>query len=75
MSGLFPVSLDDMIEEADREVAMRERVYFRQLGLGTITPDAANRRIAILRAIAARLRDDRERDLATLSARNRPSAP
>ncbi len=74
MSDLFPISLDDMIEEADREVTMREKVYSRQLGLGTITPDAANRRIAIMRAIAARLRNDRDREGGALSARNRPAA-
>ena len=61
MSDLFPISLDDMIAEADREVEMRQRVYASLLARGKMTPDQVNRRIAIMRAIGRQLRDDRDR--------------
>ena len=72
MSDLFPVSLDDMIDEVNREVSMRERVYMGLIARGKMTPDVANRRIAVMRAIGRQLRDERDRELSVLAGRNTP---
>lgn len=60
MSNLFPVSLDDMIEEVDREIRIRQGVYQNLVALGIITQEKADRRIAVMGAVAARLRLNRE---------------
>jgi len=42
----------EKLEEADREVAMRRRVYPKQIARGDLSLAKANRQIEIMRAIA-----------------------
>ena len=56
MADLFvdaPITRSDKLGEARREIAMRERVYARQVAFGRMTQEAADRGLAIMRAIAA----------------------
>ena len=48
-----PISRSDKLGELRREIGMRERVYARQVAAGKMTQDAADRGVAIMRAIAA----------------------
>lgn len=47
--------LNEQIAEARREVAMRRRVYSRQVGRGAMTQAEADQRIAAMEDIAATL--------------------
>lgn len=42
----------EKLEEADREVAMRRKVYPKQIARGDLSMAKANRQIEIMRAIA-----------------------
>lgn len=53
---LFPPSLDEQIACADREIAMRERVYPAWVRQGRLKQPKADREIETMRAIAASLR-------------------
>ena len=56
MAELFPdppISRADKLREARREVQMRRQVYGRQVAIGRMTQDAADRGVAIMEAIAA----------------------
>ena len=55
MSDLFPVTLADMAREAEREVALRRRVYPRWVAEGRMKAHHAERQIALMEAIAAEL--------------------
>lgn len=55
-SRLFPPSLDEQIACADREIAMRERVYPAWVRQGRLKQPKADREIETMRAIAASLR-------------------
>lgn len=48
-------TLPEMIAEAKREVAMRERVYPRWIDAGKLKPSEAARRISLMKAIADEL--------------------
>lgn len=48
----IPVPLDDQLKELEREMAMRRKVYPRQIELCQITKEAAEK--ALARLIAAR---------------------
>lgn len=60
MTGLFPISLDEMIAAADREIAMRQRVYPRWVAEGRMKQAKADHEIAAMRAIATTLKSLRE---------------
>lgn len=53
MSDLFPPSRAEMAAEMRREIAMRRRVYGRQVNTGKMRRDVAERRIAIAETILA----------------------
>lgn len=48
MTDLFPITLDDEIEELSREGKMRRRVYPRFVLNGKMTQAKADRQIAVL---------------------------
>lgn len=61
MSDLFPVSLDDMIEEARRELDVRKNTYPRwKQGSGAARRNMLDRRYDVMAAIVTHL--ERERD-------------
>jgi hypothetical protein len=53
----------ELHEEAEREVEMRMTVYARRVNNGTMKPEVAQRRIALMQAIAEHLAElaDKER--------------
>lgn len=55
MDDLLPITLQDMIIEARRELALRQAVYARLTGAGRMSVSAAGRRIALMQAIIATL--------------------
>lgn len=60
MKDLFPqtittVTLEDMCKEAERELALRRRVYPGWVAAGRLKQAQADRQIAIMEAIAANL--------------------
>jgi len=56
MSELFEPTLAEMIAEAERELAMRRRVYPRWVEAGRMKQHHAERRIEMMAAIAEFLR-------------------
>jgi hypothetical protein len=48
---LLPVTLDEQIAAVRREIAMRERVYPRQVGNGRMTQRLADRELELMRAV------------------------
>ena len=55
MSDLFPPSLAEQIACIEREIAMRVRVYPRQISAGRMTQVKADREIALMRAVLTTL--------------------
>jgi hypothetical protein len=55
-------TLAELIREADREVALRVNVYRGRVRDGKMREEAATRQIALMRAIAERLRAEAEQD-------------
>jgi hypothetical protein len=55
---MLPITLDDMLAEALREVELRKQVYARQVGAGKMRQERADRNIAVMSAIADQLRKD-----------------
>jgi hypothetical protein len=55
-------TLADLAREADREAALRAHVYGRQVDAGRMAQPLADRRLAMMREIAARLRADAKRE-------------
>ena len=55
MTELFPPTLDDEIACVRREIQYRERVYPRWVAEGKMKPDAADRQLALMRAVLGRL--------------------
>ena len=53
MPDLFPITTADKIAELRRELVMRRQVYARWVEIGTLAPEQAERRIAIMEAILA----------------------
>lgn len=51
MSDLLPITLDDQIAAVRREIAMRERVYPRQIGNGRMSRKTADRELALMQAV------------------------
>ena len=48
---LLPITLDDEIAAVRREIAMREHVYPRQVSAGRLRQTAADRELALMRAV------------------------
>ena len=55
MSDLLPVTIPEMVREAEREVALRRRVYPRWVAEGRMKQHHAARQIALMEAIAEEL--------------------
>lgn len=56
MSDLFPITVEDEIQELEREVALRRRVYPRWVFQGRITQVKADRQIAVMQSAINRLK-------------------
>jgi len=50
-ADLLPITLDDQIACVKRELALRERVYLRQVSAGRLRQTAADRELALMRAV------------------------
>ena len=57
MSNLFTASVDDMVQELEREVALRLRVYPRWVEQKKMTQAKADWRIAVMRAAVEKLKE------------------
>jgi hypothetical protein len=55
-------TLAELAREAEREVIMRENVYANRVSAGKMKAQIAARRIAMMRAIAERLRAEEEKE-------------
>jgi hypothetical protein len=64
MGELFPITIDDLIEEARREAIMRRSVYDRQVSARRMSVSSADRKINLMEAIGAVLRAVRDKGLA-----------
>ena len=51
VNDLLPITLDDQIAAVKREIAMRERVYPRQVFNRKMSQKTADRELALMRAI------------------------
>ena len=51
VNDLLPITLDDQIAAVKREIAMRERVYSRQVFNRKMTQKTADRELALMRAV------------------------
>lgn len=60
MSELFAYTSVDLIGCAEREVKMRERVYPRWVAKGRMTQEKADRELALMKAIVAKLKGEPE---------------
>lgn len=60
MSGLFPISLDDMIACAARELEMRKKVYPRWVSQHKMSQQKADQEIDTMRAIHDKLVAERK---------------
>jgi 3-hydroxyacyl-CoA dehydrogenase len=47
------ITLVEQIAEVRREIALRERVYAKQVGAGTLKPEQAERQLAKMQAVLA----------------------
>lgn len=56
MSDLFPITIEDEIQELEREVALRKRVYPRWTADGRLTKVKADRQIAVMESAVERLK-------------------
>lgn len=59
MSDLFPITIEDEIQELEREVTLRRRVYPRWMAQGKISKVKADRQIAVMESIINRLKDSK----------------
>ena len=57
MVDLFPITVQDFVNEVDREVRQRKRVYPRMVQNGTLTLERANRQIATMEQLGVFLRN------------------
>jgi hypothetical protein len=55
-------TLADLIREAEREVVLRQTVYKNRVEAGKMKEATATRQIALMRAIAERLRAEAEKE-------------
>jgi hypothetical protein len=52
MPDLFPVTLDEMVREVEREITLRRRVYPRAVASKRMSQDKADKQIAIMEAVS-----------------------
>jgi hypothetical protein len=57
-------TLPELVREAEREIALRVNVYRGRVEAGKMKEATATRQIALMRAIAERLRADADQDQA-----------
>lgn len=57
MTDLLPVSIAEMVIEAQRELTMRKRIYPDRVRTGRMNRRQADRRIDVMQAILDRLED------------------
>jgi hypothetical protein len=60
MSDLYPVTIDDMIGEIEREQNQRRQVYARLVHNGSLSRKVADRRYEIMSAVLALLLEARD---------------
>lgn len=56
MTDLYPVTLDDMISEVERELNQRRQVYARLVAAGQMSRKYADRRYEVMDAVLTRLK-------------------
>ena len=55
-SDLFPITSEDEIVDLEREIKLRKRVYPRWVVAGRFTQEKADRQIALLESLLARVK-------------------
>ncbi len=50
-ADLLPITLDDQIASVRREIALRERVYPRQVSNGRMSRQSAERELALMQSV------------------------
>jgi hypothetical protein len=61
MPDLLPVTLDDMIAEVEREVAMRTRLYPQwKAGAGIVKRNQMDRQLEVMETVLERLKGERD---------------
>lgn len=60
-TDLFPVSLDEMIAEVERELSLREHVYPKWIEAKKMRPEKADQCVARMRAVLQTLKSLKEK--------------
>lgn len=60
MSDLYPVSIEDMVSEVERELNQRRQVYARLVHNGSLNRRVADRRFEVMSAVLALLLEARD---------------
>jgi hypothetical protein len=60
MTDLYPVSIEDMIGEVERELDQRRQVYARLVAAGRMNRRQADRRFEVLSAVLTKLKGERD---------------
>jgi hypothetical protein len=61
MSDLYPVTLDDMISEVERELNQRRQVYARLVAADRMSRKYADRRYEVMEAVLTNLKREKAR--------------
>lgn len=59
MPDLFPVTIDEMVREVERDITLRRRVYPGWVASKRMSQDKADRQISIMEAVARELQKRR----------------
>jgi hypothetical protein len=62
VSDLYPVSIEDMVSEVERELNQRRQVYARLVHNGSLNRRVADRRFEVMNAVLAWLLEARDRE-------------
>jgi hypothetical protein len=57
MAELFPISVQEMIREVEREIMLRRRVYPGWVAAKRLSQDKADKQIAIMEAVSRELQN------------------
>jgi hypothetical protein len=60
VSDLYPVSIEDMVSEVERELNQRRQVYARLVAGGAMNRRVADRRFEVMSAVLALLLEARD---------------
>jgi hypothetical protein len=62
VSDLYPVSIEDMVSEVERELNLRRQVYAMAVAHGSMNRRTADRRFEVMSAVLALLLEARDRE-------------